>query len=79
MENSKPKYCIGQLINHKLFKYRGIVLWVDPCFRGTEEWYQTVARSCPPKDKPWYHVKGHDNRRTYVAECNLEPDLTYLN
>jgi len=79
MDYSKPKYCIGQLIQHKLFKYRGVILWVDIYFKGSEEWYQKIASSRPPKDKPWYHVKGHDNRRTYVAECNLEADPIYLN
>jgi heat shock protein HspQ len=31
-----------------------------------------VARSRPPKEKPWYHVKKADGNQTYVAERNLE-------
>jgi heat shock protein HspQ len=32
-----------------------------------------VAKSCPPKDKPWYHVLVHgSDQMTYVAERNLE-------
>jgi heat shock protein HspQ len=34
-----------------------------------------VARSHPPKDRPWYHVLVHESMRsTYVAERNLELD-----
>ena len=48
---------------------------VDEVFKGSEEWYAIVARSRPPKDRPWYHVLVHDSSdRTYVAERNLEPD-----
>ena len=47
----------------------------DPTFQNTEEWYEQVARSRPPKDQPWYHVLVNDNvHTTYVAERNLEPD-----
>lgn len=55
-ESAKAKYCIGQLIQHKLFDYRGIILGVDLEFKSTDEWYEMVARSRPPKNEPWYHV-----------------------
>jgi heat shock protein HspQ len=58
-----------------MFDYRGVIIDVDEVFKGSEEWYAIVARSRPPKDKPWYHVLVHDSSdRTYVAERNLEPD-----
>jgi heat shock protein HspQ len=68
-------FSIGQLVRHKLFNYRGVVIDIDPYFMLTEEWYQQVAKSRPPKDMPWYHVLV-DNaiHQTYVAEQNLEPD-----
>jgi heat shock protein HspQ len=70
------KYAIGDLVHHKLFDYRGVVIDVDPYFQLPEEWYETVARSRPPKDKPWYHVLVDDSTSlTYVAEKNLEVDL----
>jgi len=71
----KAKYCIGQLIQHKLFDYRGIILSVDLEFKSTDEWYESVAKSRPPKDEPWYHVLVHQKgHQTYVAEQNLQPD-----
>ena len=75
-EQAKAKYCIGQLIQHKLFDYRGIILSVDLEFKSTNEWYEMVAKSRPPKDEPWYHVLVHNGTHTtYVAERNLEEDL----
>ncbi len=75
MSTSKAAFSIGQLIHHKLFNYRGVIYDVDPIFQGTEEWYQQVAKSRPPKDKPWYHVLvDGQSMQTYVAERNLEAD-----
>lgn len=75
MTNSEAKFHVGQLVHHRLFDYRGAIVDVDPTFQGTSEWYEEVARSRPPKDKPWYRVLVHDaQHETYVAERNLEPD-----
>jgi len=73
----KAKFFPGQIVHHKHFDYRGVIIDVDPEFQGSEEWYDQMARSRPPKDQPWYHVLVHDNPiETYVAERNLEEDLS---
>ena len=70
---------MGQLVHHRLFDYRGVVVDVDPCFQGSDAWYEQVARSRPPKDQPWYRVLVHEaGHETYVAERNLEPDASGL-
>ena len=72
---TRANFHVGQMIRHKRFSYRGVVVDVDPDFRGTEDWYEHMAQSRPPKDKPWYHVLVHDAEHwTYVAERNLEAD-----
>ena len=79
-KSAKAKYCIGQLIQHKLFDYRGIILGVDLEFKSTDEWYEVVAKSRPPKNEPWYHVLVHQKgHQTYVAEQNLQLDPTIQN
>tara|TARA_B100001146_G_scaffold132478_1_gene116319 strand:+ start:105 stop:350 length:246 start_codon:yes stop_codon:yes gene_type:complete len=79
-KSAKAKYCIGQLIQHKLFDYRGIILGVDLEFNSTDEWYEMVAKSRPPKNEPWYHVLVHQKgHQTYVAEQNLQPDPAIQN
>ena len=75
MTLSRARFAIGELVHHRLFNYRGVVIDVDPEFQGSEEWYRQVARTRPPKDQPWYHVLVHRaDHQTYVAERNLEPD-----
>lgn len=69
----QAKFQIGQIIHHKLFDYTGVVFDADPTYLGTEEWYELVALSRPPKDEPWYHILvNHAFHTTYVAEQNLE-------
>lgn len=75
--DSSPRFFVGQLVRHTKFEYRGVVADVDPVFMGTEEWYDQVARSRPPKDRPWYRVLVHDGQHeTYVAERHLIPDAS---
>ena len=72
---TQAKYSIGDVVHHKLFDYRGVIVDIDPDFQLTDEWYEVVARSRPPKNEPWYHVLVHEaTNSTYVAEQNLEPD-----
>ncbi len=69
------QFSVGDLVHHKLFDYRGVIIDVDPRLMLSHEWYDTVARSRPPKDQPWYHVLVHDGvHTTYVSERNLQPD-----
>ena len=73
--STSAKYFIGQLVHHRLFDYRGVVIDVDPEFQLSDEWYETMARSRPPREAPWYRVLVHNAAHdTYVAERNLEPD-----
>jgi heat shock protein HspQ len=75
MSERKAKFSVGDLVHHRLFGYRGVIVDVDARFEGGEAWYEQVARSRPPKDRPWYHVLPHSTfHTTYVAERNLEPD-----
>ena len=72
---TKASFSVGDLVHHKLFDYRGVIVDVDPQFMLSDEWYETVAVSRPPKDEPWYRVLVHHaTHDTYVAERNLEPD-----
>ena len=72
---TKVNFSIGDVVHHRLFGYRGVIVDVDRSFQATEEWYETVAKSRPPKNEPWYHVLVHgSDHSTYVAEQNLEAD-----
>jgi len=75
MQTAEARFSVGDVIHHRLFGYRGVVVDVDAAFDGEDAWYEQVARSRPPKDAPWYHVLVDDaTHSTYVAERNLELD-----
>ncbi len=72
------KFKTGQIVRHRKFGYRGVIFQADQIFRLSDEWYEQVARSRPPKDAPWYHVlvdKG--THTTYVAERHLAPSRNF--
>lgn len=73
--SENAKFSVGQIVHHTLLNYRGVVVDVDPIFQSSELWYELVATSKPPKDKPWYHILvDNEDFITYVAEQNLEED-----
>jgi len=75
MHHSEALFHVGQLLIHKKFGYRGVVYDVDPVFSLSEDWYGKVAKSKPPKNRPWYHILVHGSAaKTYVAERHLEPE-----
>ena len=66
-------FSIGMIVKHKLFNYYGVIYDVDHSFMGTDQWFDTMAITRPPKDKPWYRVLvDQQESETYVAERNLE-------
>jgi heat shock protein HspQ len=72
---STARFNVGQIVHHTRFDYRGVIIDVDADFQGSDEWYESVARSRPPRDKPWYHVLvDNADHITYVAERHLEAD-----
>lgn len=66
----------GQLVVHRRYGYRGVVVDLDPGCAADEEWYQG-NQTQPRRDQPWYHVLVHGSgHTTYAAEENLAPDPT---
>ena len=75
MKSHEAQFGVGDLVHHLRFDYRGVVFDVDATFQGSEDWYEQMALSKPPKEAPWYHVLVDGaTHLTYVAERNLEPD-----
>ena len=65
-------FFVGQIIKHLKVGYRGVIFSVDAEFSLSDEWYEKVARSRPPKDQPWYHVMvDGGTHTTYVAQRHL--------
>lgn len=68
-----PRFMPGQVVTHRLYSYRGVVVDFDMACHAAEEWYH-ANQTQPARDQPWYHVLvdgAHMN--TYVAQQNLLP------
>ena len=74
-----PLYCIGDIVRHKHFPFRGVIVDVDPEFDNTDEWYDSIpAEVRPAKEQPFYHLlaENSDSYYTaYVSQQNLTPDF----
>ena len=69
------QYTIGDVIHHLRYDYRGVVVTVEPNCSASDEWY-VKNRTQPRRDQPWYRVLAEGGRETYVAEENIELDMT---
>ncbi len=80
MQQRTAKYAIGQIVRHRFFPFRGVVIDVDPVYSNTEEWYQSIPEEVrPSKDQPFYHLLAENEESYYVAyvsEQNLQPDTS---
>src|SRR5437870_8505228 len=76
----KAKYKIGQIVRHRVYPFRGVIIDVDPTFSNTEEWWQAIpAEVRPHKDQPFYHLFAENSESEYVAyvsEQNLLSDTS---
>ena len=69
-----PEFELGQLVCHKRYGYRGVIVDCDPKCRADEKWYQSNMTQ-PDKSQPWYHVLvDATDQTTYAAEENLQAD-----
>jgi len=55
---NRAKFSVGDLIHHRLFDYRGVIVDVDYKFQSTEEWYEYVAKSRPQKNRLFRNICG---------------------
>ena len=80
MINASAKFRIGQVVQHRIHPFRGVIFDVDPVFSNTEEWYQAIPEeSRPEKDQPFYHLLAENDQSYYVAyvsEQNLVADFS---
>jgi heat shock protein HspQ len=73
-DDSKPHFRSGQLVKHRRYNYRGVVVDLDSSCQADDDWY-LANRTQPGRDQPWYHVLVHDsNQVTYAAQTSLEED-----
>lgn len=73
---AKPLYRPGQLVRHRRYGYRGVVVDVDPCCQASDQWYQ-ANQTQPERNQPWYHVLVDGSEATtYPAQSSLAADTS---
>lgn len=69
-----PLFRVGDIVHHRRYDYRGVIVANDPECRADQAWYQSNLTQ-PRRDQPWYHVLVDEATHvTYVAQENLELD-----
>jgi len=72
--HSPPKVKPGQLVQHRRYGYRGVVVALDPSCRASDDWYHR-NKTQPPRSQPWYHILVDGGEvTTYAAETSLKED-----
>ena len=74
----EPLFNIGDIVKHKIYPFRGVIVDVDPEFSNTEDWYQSIpAEIRPSKEQPYYHLMAENTETfysAYVSQQNLIND-----
>ena len=71
-----PRFKPGQLVRHKRYGYRGVVVDFDPSCQADKQWYQS-NQTQPERNQPWYHVLVHNSDQiTYPAQSSLIKDTS---
>ena len=73
-----PLFNIGDIVKHRIYPFRGVIVDVDPEFSNTEEWYQSIpAEIRPSREQPYYHLMAENTETfytAYVSQQNLIAD-----
>ncbi len=74
LPDSTPRFEPGQIVRHKRYGYRGVIVAFDPHCKAPPDWYM-ANNTQPARGQPWYHVLVDGSSScTYPAEENLAPD-----
>ena len=74
----RPVFEPGQLVRHRRYGYRGVVVDRHDFCQADEEWY-SKNQTQPDRDQPWYHVLVHGTSNcTYAASESLVADASGL-
>lgn len=74
----RPVFEPGQLVLHRRYGYRGVIVSRDDVCQADDEWYER-NQTQPDREQPWYHVLVDGTSScTYAASENLVADPSGL-
>ena len=78
-KNKLPVFSIGDIVRHRLYPFRGVIVDVDPEFDNTEEWYAAIPEDIrPEREQPFYYLLAENSETyysAYVSQQNLLSDI----
>jgi len=78
MNIQNTQFSIGQVVRHRVYPFRGVIIDVDPEFSNSDEWWESIPEEVRPrKDQPFYHLLAENETtayEAYVSEQNLLVD-----
>jgi len=78
LTDEHPIFEPGELVRHRRYSYRGVIVQRDECCQADDEWY-AKNQTQPDRDQPWYHVLvDQTSTCTYAASENLAEDTSGL-
>jgi heat shock protein HspQ len=73
-DSDHPVFEPGQLVRHRRYDYRGVVVDRDEACQADHEWY-AKNQTQPDRNQRWYHVLVDGTSTcTYAASANLVAD-----
>eukprot|EP00946_MAST-07B_sp_MAST-7B-sp1_P003863 g3863.t1 len=82
--NPSITFYVGQVVRHRKYNYRGVIVGYDPHCRATDTWKKTMGVHMLKRQhhQPFYNLlvdRRDDPRRyrTYCAEENLEDEIEH--
>lgn len=67
-QGAKAQFCLGDVVRHRVYPFRGVIFDVDPEFMNSEEWYEAIPEKVRPrKDQPFYHLFAEGEEGPYIA------------
>lgn len=74
----RPVFEPGQLVRHRRYGYRGVIVDRDDSCQADDGWY-AKNQTQPNREQPWYHVFVDGTTScTYAASQNLVADSAGL-
>ena len=77
----RARFAPGDIVRHRMFDFRGVVLDVDPVFSNSDEWYEAIPEAIrPAKEQPYYHLLAENEDSSYIAyvsQQNLVSDAEH--
>lgn len=80
MNTRTAKFAIGQLVRHRTYPVRGVVIDVDAEFAQGDGWWAAIPEDeRPDRHQPFYRVLAEgleDDEAAYVSEASLLADAS---